>query len=85
MSDYHEMMDDSNTLMFVLYLLDTVLIRETLERNRLGDVLDQCEDAEYDSVEQEYVDQCEYAYEIKQTVKRVEQMQARLMSALNEV
>ncbi len=72
MNKYEQMMDDSSTLMFVLYLLDDVLSRETVERNRLGDVLDQCEDAEYDSVEQEYVDQCEYAYEIKQTVKRVE-------------
>ena len=45
-------------------------------------MLDQSSDEEYQKIEPEYVVQCEYEYEVRQTIKRVEQMLSRLETAL---
>lgn len=82
MIDYDQMRDDADTLEFVLYVMQGAYIREKTETFRLGDLLDQSSDEDYQKIEPEYVVQCEYEYEVRQTIKRVEQMLSRLETAL---
>ena len=76
------MQDDADTLEFVLYVMEGALRREKAETLRLGDLLDQSSEEEYQKIEPEYVVQCEYEYEVRKTIKRVEEMLSRLENAL---